>query len=121
LRVDKESTGRAENTPEAPAKWQRSGNGRTEPAGIAAHFLAAQRKPPEVKDGLSEQARRKVWWEMVAAGDRAEREAPQEPTRRDALKNKYRKAVLARHKVTEQQWEQIRTEAQINLWPTPEP
>jgi hypothetical protein len=88
---------------------------------VREDFLAAQRKPPEVKDGLSEQARRKVWWEMVAAGDRAEREAPQEPTRRDALKNKYRKAVLARHKVTEQQWEQIRTEAQINLWPTPEP
>jgi hypothetical protein len=93
--------------------------------------------PPATKFGLTETQRKRIYREMVAIEDRAQREADARipldgagDVRDRLLKNiqlmrelkaKYRKQLFAAQRITEEQAESIAVEAAEKNWPLPSP
>lgn len=107
--------------------------GDTEPEiEVAADFLQSLDQPSEIRFGLTEEQRKRLYWELVAAEDESYRIASErvpDLTAEGALKRlartqevqfrRLRKALLKKHGVTEDETDQIVAEAVQKRWPQP--
>jgi hypothetical protein len=121
----------------------RIGDGKIPDIDVREKLLVALRKPAQTKFGLSEAQRRRIWDEVLKSEDRAERQAEQRypvppiwtpgydvnaaaailkerDQMSDSLVLRYRAEILRKHKVTKEQWLEIRDEGALEKrWPRP--